>query len=83
MGWGYGPAVPDRPVVVVSNRGPLSFTLEDGELRTKRGGGGLVTALGPAILGSGALWVGCALSEADRAAAERPRGRTARGGPRA
>lgn len=62
-------AVPDRPVVVVSNRGPLSFTLEDGELRTKRGGGGLVTALGPAIDGTGALWVAGALSEADRKAA--------------
>ena len=44
--------MPDRPVVVVSNRGPLSFTLEDGQLRTKRGGGGLVTALGPAIAGT-------------------------------
>jgi trehalose 6-phosphate synthase len=54
---------------VVSNRGPLSFTLDDGELRTKRGGGGLVTALGPAIEGTGALWVAGALSEADRKAA--------------
>jgi trehalose 6-phosphate synthase len=61
--------VTDHPVVVVSNRGPLSFTLADGELRTKRGGGGLVTALGPAIDGTGALWVAGALSEADRKAA--------------
>ncbi|MCU1484929.1 MAG: alpha,alpha-trehalose-phosphate synthase (UDP-forming) [Actinomycetia bacterium] len=61
--------MPERPVVVVSNRGPLSFTLEDGELRTKKGGGGLVTALGPAIDGTGALWVAGALSEADRKAA--------------
>jgi trehalose 6-phosphate synthase len=61
--------VPDRPVVVVSNRGPLSFTLDHGELRTKRAGGGLVTALGPAIDGTGALWVAGALSEADRKAA--------------
>jgi trehalose 6-phosphate synthase len=62
--------VPERPVVVVSNRGPLSFTLDEaGELQTKRGGGGLVTALGPAIQGTGAIWVGSALSDADRAAA--------------
>jgi trehalose 6-phosphate synthase len=54
---------------VVSNRGPLSFALDDGELRTKRAGGGLVTALGPAIEGTGALWVAGALSEADRKAA--------------
>lgn len=61
-------AVPERPVVVVSNRGPLSFSLEDGELRTKKGGGGLINALGPAIEGTGAMWVAGALSEADRAA---------------
>jgi trehalose 6-phosphate synthase len=56
--------------VVVSNRGPLSFALDDGgELRTRRGGGGLVTALGPAVAGTGADWVAGALSAADRAAA--------------
>lgn len=62
--------MPDRPVVVVSNRGPLSFTLDDGELRTRRGGGGLITALGAAVEGSGTLWVAGALSEADRRAAD-------------
>jgi trehalose 6-phosphate synthase len=61
--------VPDRPVVVVSNRGPLSFTVADGALRTKRAGGGLVTALGAAVEGTGTLWVAGALSEADRMAA--------------
>ena len=61
-----------RPVVIVSNRGPLSFSLDDsGELVTKRGGGGLVTALGPAVTGTGATWVAGALSEADRLAHER------------
>jgi trehalose 6-phosphate synthase len=61
--------VSERPLVVVSNRGPLSFTLEDGELRTKRGAGGLVSAIGPAIEGTDARWVAGALSEADRLAA--------------
>lgn len=61
----------ERPLVVVSNRGPLSFTLDGGELRTKRGGGGLVTAIGPAIVGTDVRWVAGALSEADRVAAER------------
>jgi trehalose 6-phosphate synthase len=60
--------VPEPPVVVVSNRGPLSFALEDGELRTKRGGGGLINAMGPAVDGTGTTWVAGALSEADRAA---------------
>ena len=62
--------MPDRPLVVVSNRGPLSFTLDDGRLETKRGGGGLVTVVGHALEGTGATWVAGALSEADRVAAE-------------
>jgi trehalose 6-phosphate synthase len=61
--------VPQRPLVVVSNRGPLSFTLHDGKLETKRGGGGLVTVVGHALEDTGAVWIAGALSEADRAAA--------------
>ena len=57
-------------MVVVSNRGPLSFSLsDDGALQTRRGGGGLVSALGPALAGTGAMWIAAALSEADRKAA--------------
>jgi trehalose 6-phosphate synthase len=57
-------------VVIVSNRGPLSFSVDArGELQARRGGGGLVTALGPAVAGSGATWIAGALSEADRRAA--------------
>src|SRR5690606_30227971 len=32
----------DRPLIVVSNRGPVAFELDGGTLRAKRGGGGLV-----------------------------------------
>lgn len=56
--------------MIVSNRGPLSFqVLADGTLATRRGGGGLVSALGPAVAGSGATWIAGAISEADRRAA--------------
>lgn len=57
-------------LVVVSNRGPLSFSL-DGEGRPVRSGsaGGLAAALHPLLLGSDATWVACAMSEADRVAA--------------
>jgi trehalose 6-phosphate synthase len=56
--------------VIVSNRGPLSFTVDDdGALGVRRGAGGLVTALGPAVAGTGATWVAAAISEADRRAA--------------
>jgi trehalose 6-phosphate synthase len=57
-------------VVVVSNRGPLSFGYgPNGELVTKRAAGGLASTLGSAIAGSGATWVAAAISDADREAA--------------
>ena len=60
----------DRPLVIVSNRGPLSFRRgEDGRLVTARGGGGLVSALGPAVAGGRALWVAAAITDEDREAA--------------
>ncbi|MDP8988428.1 MAG: trehalose-6-phosphate synthase [Actinomycetota bacterium] len=64
------PSSEQGDVVIVSNRGPLSFSIDDrGELRAGRGGGGLVSALGPAVAGSGATWIAGALSDADRRAA--------------
>jgi len=58
-----------RAVVVVSNRGPLNFTLDSGQLVTRKAAGGLVNALLPALAGSGALWLAGAITEADRVAA--------------
>jgi trehalose 6-phosphate synthase len=63
-------AVPPRPLVVVSNRGPLAFDRdESGALAARRGAGGLVSSLGPLVQGSGAAWVAAALSDGDREAA--------------
>ena len=60
----------NRPVVVVSNRGPVSFSRnDDGELVARRGSGGLVSGLTPIMANTGATWVAAALTEADRAAA--------------
>jgi len=59
------------PVVVVSNRGPLSFSYGDGgELVAKRGGGGLVSSLAPLVRDLGASWIAAAISDIDRKAAE-------------
>ena len=59
-----------RPLVIVSNRGPLSFAVAgDGSLAVRRAAGGLVTALGPAVAGTGATWFAAAISDADRRAA--------------
>jgi trehalose 6-phosphate synthase len=57
-------------LVVASNRGPLSFSLDDEGRPVPAGSaGGLAAALYPMLSGSGATWVACAMSEADRAAA--------------
>ncbi len=62
-------APPPAGVLVASNRGPVSFSLEDdGTLSVSRGGGGLVSGLSTAGQGTGAVWVCSALGEADRTA---------------
>lgn len=58
-------------MVLVSNRGPLSFKDDGGRLVASRGGGGLVSGLAPLVAGTDALWIAAALSDADRAAASR------------
>jgi trehalose 6-phosphate synthase len=61
---------PKQPLVVLSNRGPLSFGRDaSGELRAKRGAGGLVVTLGPGVEREGALWVAAASAPDDVEAA--------------
>jgi len=61
----------NAPVVLVSNRGPLSFRDDGGELIATRGGGGLVSGLAPLVAGTDTVWIAAALSDADRTAADR------------
>ncbi|MGH9082948.1 MAG: alpha,alpha-trehalose-phosphate synthase (UDP-forming) [Acidimicrobiales bacterium] len=56
-------------VVVVSNRGPLSFRLAGEEPVLAGTGGGLAGTLRRLLAGSGATWVASAMGEADRRAA--------------
>jgi len=59
-----------RPVVIVSNRGPLSFSVDDeGDLVAKRGAGGLVSGLAPLVADTDAVWIAAAISDGDRLAA--------------
>src|ERR671938_1041951 len=51
-----------RPLVLVSNRGPVTFQ-EDGSV--KRGTGGLVTALTGLASHRDAVWIASALTEHD------------------
>ncbi len=62
----------DQPgrVLIASNRGPLSFTMnDDGSVVPRRGAGGLVSGLSSVMSQASVLWVCAALSDADRAAA--------------
>jgi trehalose 6-phosphate synthase len=57
-------------VVLVSNRGPLAFHFDDGQLVRGTVAGGLAGSLHPMVVGTGATWVASTLGEADRAAAD-------------
>ena len=59
----------ERPVVIASNRGPVSHRFEDGQLVARRGSGGLVSGLAPLVEDGRATWIAAALTDADRAAA--------------
>jgi trehalose 6-phosphate synthase len=59
-----------RPVVILSNRGPLAFRhTDDEELIADRGAGGLVSGLAPLVTDTDATWIAAAMSDADRQAA--------------
>ncbi len=65
----------ESPLVVASNRGPVSFHRgDDGELTSDRGSGGLVTALAGVLFEADATWIAAALTDGDRevAASNRP-----------
>ncbi|CAG6393812.1 trehalose-6-phosphate synthase [Streptomyces cocklensis] len=59
-------------ILVASNRGPVAFSVgEDGELRSRRGGGGVVSGLSAIDSAGESLWVCAALTDGDREAVRR------------
>lgn len=59
-------------ILVASNRGPVTYEVhEDGSLRARRGGGGLVSGLSAIGPEAGTLWVCSALGAGDREAVRR------------
>jgi trehalose 6-phosphate synthase len=59
-----------RKLIVVSNRPPVTFGLdEDGNRVARRGGGGLVTALRSLVALHDVTWVASAMTDEDRAVA--------------
>jgi trehalose 6-phosphate synthase len=61
-----------RKLIIVSNRGPVSYAVgHDGEIQARRGGGGLVTALRSLVTQHDVTWIASVMSEGDRLMAER------------
>jgi trehalose 6-phosphate synthase len=70
-----------RKLIVVSNRGPVTFSRDErGDRTAKRGGGGLVTALRSLVSYHDVTWIASAISEEDRALAGDAIDETARDG---
>jgi trehalose 6-phosphate synthase len=64
-----------REIIIVSNRGPVTYQRgPEQEREAKRGGGGLVTALGSLAMHHDVTWVASAMSDVDREIAEESRG---------
>jgi len=62
--------LPRRKLIVVSNRGPVSFVRDaDGKRVARRGGGGLVTALRSLVSHHDVTWVASAMTPDDRVVA--------------
>jgi trehalose 6-phosphate synthase len=60
-----------RKLIVVSNRGPVSYgRAADGTRTARRGGGGLVTALRSLVQYHDVTWLASAITEEDRAVAD-------------
>jgi trehalose 6-phosphate synthase len=57
---------PPTHIIIVSNRGPFSFSVRDGNAYAVRGAGGLVTALSSIVRHHDVLWFSCALTAGDR-----------------
>jgi trehalose 6-phosphate synthase len=58
-----------RHLIIVSNRGPVSYTRDEHGRSARRGGGGLVTALAPLVSRHEVTWVANAMTDEDRAVA--------------
>ncbi|HEY7250435.1 MAG TPA: trehalose-6-phosphate synthase, partial [Methylomirabilota bacterium] len=60
----------ERPLVVVSNREPLSHVWKDGAIQVVTPASGLVTAMDPVMRACGGVWVAQASGDADRDTAD-------------
>jgi len=60
----------ERPLIVVSNREPISHVWKDGTIQVVTPASGLVTAMDPVMRACGGIWVAQASGDADRETAD-------------
>jgi len=58
-------------LIVISNRGPIQYQFDNGNLIAKRGAGGLITALDSVLKITKSLWIAAAMSPGDVEVARR------------
>lgn len=62
----------ERPLIVASNRGPVTFTAQgDGRFSASQGSGGLVTAVSAVLQEHKAIWIAAAMTSGDRERVEK------------
>lgn len=62
----------NKPIIIVSNRGPAEFRRnEAGNITSKRGGGGLVTAMTAVSEATHATWISAAMTDVERSMAKK------------
>jgi trehalose 6-phosphate synthase len=68
---GADPAAAHRPLIIASNRGPVTFTARpDGSFEARKGSGGVVTAVSAIARERQPIWIAAAMTEGDRQRAE-------------
>ena len=61
----------DRPLIVASNRGPVTFSIQDdGSFTARKGSGGVVTAVSAIARERQPIWIAAAMTDGDRARAK-------------
>lgn len=55
----------DKNLIVVSNRGPVEFYKDDGQMKIRRGSGGLVSTLLPLMEALNGVWIASAMTPGD------------------
>ena len=67
----FGRVLAEHPLVIASNRGPVTFSIQDdGTFRSRKGSGGVVTAVSAIAREHQPVWIAASMTDGDRARAE-------------